>query len=887
MLAVSPPAKRDVGLVARGRRWIGESLVRRLSLATLLLCVLLLVPTAALSLLLTWQLTQRDVDNHLDGQAGLAAGRLAEVLRGAGAEVGDLARSSLLASALTDAPGRNAFALPFLASHQLALPVETGLALTGRDGLVLAGGARPLSAATRFQLPALVGRGERAAAVIGQGAEALLVVVAPVQPIPTSPATGAVVAEIPLAPLGARLLQGEAALRLVDGAGRTLAGEAAGWEGRLTARIPLELPPAFGPLGLSVEAGLPAAAARLPTLRILAFQLLVALAVLLAGLWAARRIARRVAEPIASLAESAWRISETGALATRVPVPGHDEVARLAAAFNEMLEQLQAAQAAVEAAHRSEQQEARGALRLAHAALERSTDAISIVEPDGTVVFANDVACQLLGRPREAVIGLKTYEADANLTAPRWAALWAALEASGHHAVERPTRLPSGATAWIELRAYRLVVGGAPYCVAIVRDVTARRQGEAALRLAGVGTLAAGAAHEINNPLTSILGNLAFVRDELASVAAALPPARAAQLQEADTAIGEAHQAAGRVRDVIRGLRVFSRPDEERQEPTDVAWAMSAAVEVTRNELRHRARVTTRYGVAPAVLGSRARLEQVFANLLVNAAQAIPEGNAAANEVAISVATGPLGEVVAEVRDTGAGMSPEVRARIFEPFFTTRPVGAGAGLGLAICHGIVADLGGRIEVESEPGRGTAVRVYLPAMAIGAGLPLTSPPPSEQPSPTPVPAAAEEGWVPLPAGARVLLVDDDALIGKVVIRSLAGGPEVVALVDGREALGRLVNGERFDVILCDLMMPDFSGMEFHAALQQARPDLADQVIFVTGGAFTPRARDFLASVRNECLKKPFEPEALRRLVAERLKARRGGPVPPVTAGGAGI
>ena len=860
----------------RVRRWAGESLVHRLSFATLILCLVVLLPTATLSLVLSWRLGQRDVDVRLHAQAELAASRLAQALRGAQAEVADLAASSLLITAVTDVPGRNTFALPFLAGHQLAVPVPTRLALTDHRGRVLAAGQEPLSLEVDRWLPSVIDRGESVAQLHGEGPGSHFLLAAPVRVGVPPLADGAVVAEIPLEPLARHALQGETVLRLLDAAGRTVAGPDSGWEARLTARAPLDLPPSFDPLVLTVEAGLPAVAARQPMLRMVAVQLLVALAVLAAGLLVARRLARRMAEPLLALSESAWNISETGALGTRVAVTGHDETSRLAAAFNEMLGQLQEAQAAVESAHRTEQQEARGALRLAHAALERSSDAISIIEPDGTVVFANDAACQLLGTPRQAVVGRKAFDVDPAITQPRWRELWEGLAATGQHAVERATTLPSGATAWIELRAYRLEVGGAGYCVAIMRDVTARRQGEAALRLAGVGTLAAGAAHEINNPLTSILGNLAFVRDELASVTAALPPARAAQLQEATQAIAEAHQAAARVRDVIRGLRIFSRPDEERQEPTDVAWAMSAAVAVTRNELRHRARVTTRYGVAPQVLGSRSRLEQVFANLLVNAAQAIPEGHAAANEVSITVGTTPAGEVLAEVRDTGHGMTPEVRARIFEPFFTTRPVGSGAGLGLAICHGIVADLGGRIEVESEPARGTTVRVLLPAMADGAaalGAVPAAPPPSEAPPAPPTAPAPVDGWVALPTDARVLLVDDDALIGKVVIRSLAGGPEVVALEDGRAALARLVSGERFDVILCDLMMPDFSGMEFHAALQAARPDLAGQVIFVTGGAFTPRARDFLGSVRNECLRKPFEPEVLRRLVAERLEAAR--------------
>ena len=853
--------------------------MHRLSLATLVLCLVVLLPTATLSLGLSWRFGQRDVDLRLHAQAELAASRLAQALRGAQAEVADLAASSLLVGAVSDPPGLDAFARPFLAGHRLAVPVPSRLALTDRLGHLLVAGAEPPALEPSRWLTDVIARGELAARLRGEGVSTQVLLIAPVKAGGLALGAGAVVAELPLAPLAGESLRGEAALRLLDAGGRTVAGPADGWEGWLTARAPLDLPDAFGPSGLAVEAGLPLLTARQPMLRMVAAQLLVALAVLAAGLLVARRMALRLAEPLQALSESAWRISETGALGTRVPVVGRDETARLAAAFNEMLGQLEAAQAAVEAAHHTEQQEARGALRLAHAALERASDAISIVEADGTVVYANDAACLLLGRARQEVVGQRIFDVDRTLTVLRWRQLWEALDAAGHHAVERATTLPSGAAAWLELRAYRLEVGGAAYCVAIMRDVTSRRQGEAALRLAGVGTLAAGAAHEINNPLTSILGNLAFVRDELSSVGAALPPARAAQLQEANQAISEAHQAAARVRDVIRGLRVFSRPDEERQEPTDVAWAMSAAVSVTRNELRHRARVTTRYGVAPQVLGSRTRLEQVFANLLVNAAQAIPEGRAAANEVAIAVGTTPAGEVLAEVRDTGIGMTPDVRARIFEPFFTTRPVGSGAGLGLAICHGIVTDLGGRIEVESEAGRGTTVRVILPPMtAAPTTVPAApaAPPPSEAaPAETPAEAPAlADGWAALPSDARVLLVDDDALIGKVVVRSLAGGPEVVALEDGRAALARLLAGERFDVVLCDLMMPDFSGMEFHAALHQVRPDLAAQVIFVTGGAFTPRARDFLASVGNECLRKPFEPEALRRLVAERLAARRG-------------
>jgi CheY-like chemotaxis protein len=262
------------------------------------------------------------------------------------------------------------------------------------------------------------------------------------------------------------------------------------------------------------------------------------------------------------------------------------------------------------------------------------------------------------------------------------------------------------------------------------------------------------------------------------------------------------------------------------------------------------------------VLAAGRRLEQVFLNLLVNATHALQEAGGA-GEVTVTVQPGASGEVVAEVRDTGPGMTPEVRARVFEPFDTTKPVGSGTGLGLAICHGIVASCGGRIDVESEPGRGSAFRVVLPALAAAP-----SPPPIAQD------ARPDRGAAPgagLPAGRRVLVVDDDPLILRLVTRALGGG-EVVTLADPHEALRRLLGGDPFDLVICDLMMPGLSGMDLFAALAQARPEEADRLIFMTGGAFTPRAREFLSDGDRPCLEKPFEPEALRRLVGERLTGR---------------
>jgi signal transduction histidine kinase len=226
---------------------------------------------------------------------------------------------------------------------------------------------------------------------------------------------------------------------------------------------------------------------------------------------------------------------------------------------------------------------------------------------------------------------------------------------------------------------------------------------ERAERLAEIGSLAAGVAHEINNPLAYVLANLDFLRSRLAT------PGADADLSEA---LEEARSGAERVRDVVRGLSAFSRPGTSARGPVDVSAQLQAALRLAANEIRHRARLETAIGPLPSVSATENELGQVFLNLLVNAAQAIPEGHAKENVIRVEASTDARGWARVEVRDTGAGMAPEVQRRIFEPFFTTKG-GSGTGLGLAIAHGIVTAAGGRIEVESQNGSGSTFRVFLP------------------------------------------------------------------------------------------------------------------------------------------------------------------------------
>ncbi|HXI55692.1 MAG TPA: response regulator, partial [Polyangia bacterium] len=186
---------------------------------------------------------------------------------------------------------------------------------------------------------------------------------------------------------------------------------------------------------------------------------------------------------------------------------------------------------------------------------------------------------------------------------------------------------------------------------------------------------------------------------------------------------------------------------------------------------------------------------------------------------------------------------------IFDPFFTTKPPGIGTGLGLWICHGILAGMSGEISVASESGRGAVFRVTLPSVQLETtGV-----------SPDPVPAEVPG------QGARVLIIDDEPMIVSALRRSLGAEYNVTGLIDGREALARLERGERFDVILCDLMMPDLNGMDFYDELSRVAPDQRDRMIFVTGGAFTPRSREFLERVPNPRVEKPIDFQNLRSLI----------------------
>ncbi len=416
------------------------------------------------------------------------------------------------------------------------------------------------------------------------------------------------------------------------------------------------------------------------------------------------------------------------------------------------------------------------------------------------------------------------------------------------------------------------------------QDITERKQLQAKLaqadRLSSMGMLAAGVAHEINNPLSYVLYNLeslvedlpelldamrtfqARVSDHLgadkldALVGAASESMNPAMLGDIRERFADALEGSRRIQNIARGLGTFSRVERDKLVPVNLMHVVEVAINMAYNEIKYRARLVKEYGKLPTVMASEGRLSQVFLNLLINAAHAIDEGNVEANEIRVRTWEQD-GAVWAAVADTGKGIAPEHMSKLFEPFFTTKEVGVGSGLGLAISKNIIESYGGEISVESTLGQGTRFTIRLPVRAV-----------EQEEAPRPK-AAAQADQAP----GRILIVDDEDGIRNAMVRMLRSH-EVVQADSGAEARKLLETDRAFDLVLCDMMMPEVSGMDLHQWLLEAHPTLAERVIFITGGAFTPRTREYLNQVDNLRIEKPFDVANFRKIVNEFIKAGQG-------------
>ncbi len=455
----------------------------------------------------------------------------------------------------------------------------------------------------------------------------------------------------------------------------------------------------------------------------------------------------------------------------------------------------------------------------------------------GTVVFMNPKAAVLLGAgSRERALGQPIAAflppEDARLTAQRIADMFRTgteMPPNEYRTLGDPNRI-------VEIKSVRCDWEGQPAVLAFARDVTERKAIQQRMvdadRLAAMGTLAAGVAHEINNPLTYAL--LGVQRIGTVLVTAGLP---ANLLESIRDRLSEIEHGITRVASITQGLRSFARADDAAPGPVDLAATLEHALRMVENDVRHRAELVKRIGELPLVLGNASRLEQVIVNFLLNALQALPTEGAQTIEVT-AARRGDDGVVLA-VRDSGRGIPDEIRGRIFDPFFTTRRIGEGMGLGLAVCKTIIEGFGGSIEVESSPGAGTTMRIVLRAYR-GAAPAASAPSRSASAS----------------ARRKILIIDDERLVRDALVRLLSSEHDVVAAGNGEAGLAAIAAGT-FDVIICDVMMPGMNGRDVHRRIATDHPGLEQRLVFISGGTFTPELDEFLTTTTNRCLTKPFK------------------------------
>ena len=497
-----------------------------------------------------------------------------------------------------------------------------------------------------------------------------------------------------------------------------------------------------------------------------------------------------------------------------------------------------------------------------------------LIMREGFVLFANEAAHRLVGSNMErsnAPISMADFlhPDDIGRAFARQRAILQNQQIPTSPAEYRIRRL-DGQELTLEVSSIVIDFDSLPAVMSFARDITERKIFTDKLlqadRLSAMGLVAASVAHEINNPLSYVMLNLSYLQRQFqkGSIANISP-------ERAQEHIREALDGVKRVQAIIQDLKNFSRPSDDSSGAVELHAVLDAAQGLAMHELGQRALVRKNYSAVPLVRGDAQRLEQVFVNLLMNASHAIEERWHQSTEafdvgeVTIScfVEENAEASVIIEVSDNGQGIPDEALSRVFDPFFTTKSRDIGTGLGLPICKGIIESYGGELSLKSETGKGTCVRVKLCAATENdeKAAPLSSriPPPSRP-----------------PYRGKLIIIDDEVAVGEMLRCILEEFHDVTVYKRAKPALEELRSNPPPDVIFCDLMMPEMSGMEFFEQLCFEFPDLKSRVIFMTGGTFLPRIGEFLEVVPNETLDKPFDAEhlmkKLNRLLLQQAQAK---------------
>ncbi len=488
--------------------------------------------------------------------------------------------------------------------------------------------------------------------------------------------------------------------------------------------------------------------------------------------------------------------------------------------------------------------------------LENALDIITIVDFDGTIRYESPAVRQVLGYDPEELQGRNAFDFMPEDDAATATTILQDLvgRPGGTASCEVRFRHKDGSWRTFETIGRNLL--DHPVLAGVLlnsRDVTERKRAEAELarqreariqsdKLADMGTLLAGVAHELNNPLTVVTGYSGILRRALGD---------GPHAERVDKIATAAHRCVR----IVQNFLALARHHPPERQQVRLNQIVREAVELLAYPLRVD-NVTVQLDLAddlPALWADSHQLHQVIVNLITNAHQAM-HGGESARRLTIRTRSEALGcQVLLEVADTGPGIPDEVLARIFEPFFTTKPVGQGTGLGLSLCQGIVETHGGSLRVDSEPGQGATFRITLPVVAA---------PPGEAAD-----ASAPIGI--LPSGCRILIVDDEPDVAGVLVDLLrADGGEIEAVPDGAAALEKIQAG-KYDLVLCDVRMPKLDGPGLYRALDQSNPTLLERFVFLTGDTLNPDSLAFVQQTGAPCINKPFDLDEVKRVVGRAL------------------
>ena len=554
---------------------------------------------------------------------------------------------------------------------------------------------------------------------------------------------------------------------------------------------------------------------------------------------------RQIAQPLRALQDGIR--SATSGEVRAVPVAGNDELAHMAAAFNSMLGKVSERDAAL----RIEKERFR-------ALIEHAADVILVIGADGVVRYASPAAQTALGVQPEALVGQSLMsEAHPDDRSRFASALHAVIDHPGEifERTEFRMRRADGSWRWMEATGTNQIGNSAVGGVVInARDISDTKDAEAEVarqreKLAAMGSLLAGVAHELNNPLSIVVGRATMLQEEASDTATR-------------TTADKIRAAAERCARIVRTFLAMARQHKPEQNTLAVNTVLEECLEILAYGLRTAGiDVDKRFAAdLPPMSGNADQLHQVFLNLIVNAQQAL-ESQPLPRRLRIE-SDRQADWLRIRFIDNGPGVAPAIRSRIFDPYFTTKPPGGGTGVGLAVSLGIVESHRGSLSVEC-PSEGGAVFQVL--------LPVHTPTDNEDQTPKAV--------VDTVSGSkrRFLIVDDEPEVGALladILRRDASGIDIAA--SGQQALELLAERE-YEAILTDLRMPEMDGPELYRQIERRWPQRAKRVVFITGDALSPTVQTFLSGTGQPYLEKPFVPAEVRAIVREMGDAPTATPV----------